>query len=149
MEIAVGTVIIKDGKILMVQEAQNSKHEQCYKQWCVPTGHLEKGEHIQAAAIREAKEETGYDIKLKNLLAVFSVTNYWPLLIYFIGEVISGKPKFDKNEILDVKWVSLDELNNYDLRLPLKVMNVLLDRVKNNELYPLDVIKELKGDWLK
>ncbi|MCL1876809.1 NUDIX domain-containing protein [Candidatus Saccharibacteria bacterium] len=140
IRIVVGTVVIKDDKILMIQEAK----EKCYGQWNFPAGHLDEGEYIFDAAVREAKEETGYDIELKNLIQIFSTKDARPQFIMFSGKVVGGEIKFDSTEILDVKWIPLDELFDYDLRRPRQDIEILLERVKTGNVFPLDVVKELK-----
>jgi 8-oxo-dGTP pyrophosphatase MutT (NUDIX family) len=49
--------VIRDtyGRFLLVQE----RLEKVYGKWNMPAGHVEAGETIKAAAIRETKEETG------------------------------------------------------------------------------------------
>ena len=59
LAVIVGCVIEKDGKYLLVQEAQ----EKCYGKWNLPAGHLDPNETIIDAAKREAKEETGCDVE--------------------------------------------------------------------------------------
>lgn len=58
IDLAAGVVIIKDKKILLVQE--NGK-------WGLPKGGHESGEAIYETAKREAKEETGLDIEIEKL----------------------------------------------------------------------------------
>ena len=40
--------------------------------WGIPSGHIEIGETVSEAAIREIKEETNLDIRIKKLIGVYS-----------------------------------------------------------------------------
>ena len=66
MPIIVGGVLEKDGKYLLVQEAQ----EKCYGKWNLPAGHLDPNETIFEAAKREIKEESGLDVKLTGVCQI-------------------------------------------------------------------------------
>ena len=60
--VIVGGVIQKDGKFLLVQEAQ----EKCRGKWNIPAGQLDPNETIFDGAKREIKEETGCNVELTN-----------------------------------------------------------------------------------
>ena len=66
MEIIVGTITMKENKILMVKEAK----EECYGKWSLPARHLEKNETIFEGAERETLEETGCKVELKKALPI-------------------------------------------------------------------------------
>lgn len=110
MKIIVGGIIEKDNKILMVKEAK----KKCYGKWNVPAGHLEDGETIFEGAIREIFEETGCKVRLKNMLPIMSgeLENTIFMIITFTTELLEEKTSFNKEEILDVKWISKEELEN-------------------------------------
>ena len=101
MQIIVGGIIEKEGKILMVQEAKKI----CYGKWSFPAGHLEDGETIFDGAIREIHEETGCKVKLTKLLPIINrkLNNEMFIMIIFAAELLEEKIKFEPKEILDVK----------------------------------------------
>lgn len=144
MDIVAGCVIKKDNKILMVQEA----NEKYYGQWNFPAGHVDEGESIMEGAIREVKEETGCDVKLTGLLPIKTVyQNDIPtLIVEFTAEIINEDIKFDKNEILDVKWIDIEDIKNMDentLRA-LDTNKATFQDFINNKIYPLDIFDTKK-----
>ena len=98
----------KDNKILMVQENKDG----IKGKWGMPAGKLEDNETILECAIRETKEETNINIGVKGLIRIDQSTSSIGQLIilYFLGEYISGDIKFDGKEISDVKWMSEKEI---------------------------------------
>ncbi len=62
----VAAVIERDGRFLMVEETtrEGTRINQ-------PAGHLEPGESLLAAAVREALEETAYDFAPESLLGIY------------------------------------------------------------------------------
>lgn len=139
--IIVSVVILKDNRILMVQEGK--KH--CYKQWNTPAGHLEYGENLIKSAIREVYEETGYRTRIIGLNGIYDYMSKLKnhcVRFNFIGEIIGGRLKFDGKEILDVKWFSIGELKkmgNNQLRTA-KVIRKIIKDIGSGKIYPVDLI---------
>ncbi len=100
-------LIKKDNKYLLVQESQ----PKAYGLWNLPAGHVDKGEKIRDAAIREAKEETGFDVKLINELAILHEESNNAVKHIFMAEIIDGELTMKPDEILDIKWLTYDEIN--------------------------------------
>ena len=68
--IAVDTIIEmvdRPGRPIVLIERRNPPHG-----WAIPGGFVDVGERLEAAALREAKEETSLDVTLKCLLGVYS-----------------------------------------------------------------------------
>ena len=142
-KVVVVGVCIKNNndEILMVQEAE----EKIRGLYNIPAGKLDFNESIFNGAIREAKEETGYDVKLDSILCIQYLENKNILKIIFNASIVSGNVCFDKDEIMDVRWISIDELERMtdkELR-SYKSNNSIINEVKNNKNYPLDLIENI------
>jgi 8-oxo-dGTP diphosphatase len=59
--------------------------------WALPGGFMDPGESIAAAARREAKEETGLDVELTELLGVYSDPRRDPRGIQTVSAVFIGR----------------------------------------------------------
>lgn len=143
MKVIVGGILRKENKILLVQEAQ----AKAYKQWNFPAGKLDDGETIFEGAVREIFEETGCKVKLTKVLPIISSKERNLVRITFLTEILEENIQFDTKEILDVKWIEIEEIKNKykdDLRGP-KMMLEIIRQVEENEVYPLEIIKELEN----
>ena len=107
-----GVVIIKDNKILLVQEKKPS----AYGLWNLPAGHLDKNETPEIAAIREGKEETGLDLELDEKIGTFPLTSKAQMHVYK-ANILNGEIMFDKNELLAVRWFTKEETKQLPLRI--------------------------------
>jgi ADP-ribose pyrophosphatase YjhB (NUDIX family) len=100
-------VIQKDDAFLLVQEATVKVHGK----WNWQQGKVEAGETPEAAAMREAKEESGYDTRIIRKLGVvldpFSGTSE---LHIFLGEITGGALKISEGEILQAAWRTVAEI---------------------------------------
>ncbi|WP_337034414.1 NUDIX hydrolase [Paenibacillus illinoisensis] len=103
--LVVSVSIIHEDKLLMIKENKATVRNT----WNFPSGRIEYHEDILEAARREAKEETGYDVKLTATTGIYnfmSSTNHQVILFHFIGEIIGGSLQLDKAEIIDSKWIA-------------------------------------------
>lgn len=106
--IIVGGIIEKDGKFLLVQEAQ----EKCRGKWNIPAGHLDPNETIFEGAKREVYEECGCEVELTGILQIGNkvLPNDVFVSVIFATKLIDENIKFDNSEILDVKWFTYEEI---------------------------------------
>lgn len=81
-------------------------------EWEIPAGGIEKGETPCEAGKREALEETGYSITEPELLYTYNPANGISNQVFNVikAKSISKVGTFDKNEVKDIKWVSLNEI---------------------------------------
>lgn len=108
-KIVAGCVIRRDdGKYLLVQEMQ----PKVYGLWNLPAGHVDKGEEIETAAVREVKEETGYDVELGDKIGIYHETIESPVRHAFTANITGGGLRIQPDEILDVAWFSFEEITN-------------------------------------
>ena len=112
--LTVDAIIVDDGKIVLIQRLNNP-----YKDyWALPGGFVEYGEKVEHAAIREAKEETGLNIKLNKLVGVYSDANRDPrghtVSVVYMASIVGGQLKSD-TDAKDVQYFEISELNKMDL----------------------------------
>lgn len=141
--IIVGGIIEKDGKFLLVQEAQ----EKCRGKWNIPAGHLDPKETIFEGAKREVYEECGCKVELTGVLEIGNKVlsdNTWVSII-FSTKLIDSNIKFDKNEILDVKWFTYEEILSMkeELRAYDWITNAIAAYVEKR-IINVDVVKVIK-----
>lgn len=143
MKVIVGGIIEKDGKILLVQEAQ----KRCYEKWNIPAGHLDFNETIMQGAIREIKEETGCDVELTGVVNISNrvLKDDIFITIIFSTKLINEDIKYDKNEILDVKWFEYDDIiKNMDSELrDLNFIKQPIINLKSNNIAPIEIVNIL------
>ena len=108
-KIDVRAAVIKDGKILLVQETTDN----C---WAMPGGWADVGDIPSEVASRECKEESGYDVKPVKVIGVFDANRLGGYLelfhafkIIFLCELVGGEARIS-DETLDVKFFDFNDL---------------------------------------
>ena len=105
-----GALIIREGKILCQRRTDNGK-------WGLIGGLVEMNETYAEAAIREAREETGLEIRLDAFLGIFHNHNMvWSngdaahvIAAMFTASIVSGEPRID-GESYELRFFGKDEI---------------------------------------
>lgn len=129
-EPTVGALIVgKDGRILLV------KSHKWMGKYSVPGGHIELGETMEKAVVREVREETGLDVEVVRLLLVqeaifpseFHDADNHFIFFDYLCRAQSEKPVLDQKEIQEYVWLDPKkaiemDLESYTRRLVLKFL---------------------------
>src|SRR5215471_7096270 len=87
-KIAVGTIITtSSGRLVLCRRAI----EPGYGKWVFPGGYVDRGEPLPVAAIREAREECGLDIRLDGLVNIYSYAGRAPVIVVYAATALSGQ----------------------------------------------------------
>ena len=137
----VSTVVVKDGKLLVVQEGKNNYGQ--LGTWNFPAGHVEPGEGLVEAAVREAKEESGYTVAIDGVLSVLLKNNDsgMSLIVFFLGRIADDSPVAREEGIQQVDFVSLEDLEKLDLCFPEDMLEPARRAVAGKS-YPPDIIMD-------
>lgn len=99
-------LLVENERCLVLEETD----EDGKKKFNLPGGHIEFGETPFAAAIREAKEETGFDVELTGLLTVQALT--WKksstAKYIFHGKRTGGEAQAEPGTVMH--WLSKQEI---------------------------------------
>ncbi len=110
--LTVDAIIIKDNSIVLIKR----KNDPFKDKWALPGGFVEYGETVENAVVREAKEETGLDVRIEKLLGVYSGPDRDPrghtVSVCFICRIVSGKLKSgtDSADVREFKFSELPDL---------------------------------------
>lgn len=117
------SVLIENGRLLVVKQWVTAT-----RGWSLPGGKLEPGETIEQCLIRETREETGLDIKLKELLYItdrFFGDEIDLVHMSFLVERTSEKsgafewyhddpnPTKSATKLREIKMIPVDKLTDY------------------------------------
>lgn len=141
--VTVAVVVENQGRFLLVEE-QAEASRIVYNQ---PAGHVEKGESLEQAAIRETLEETGWDVHLTGVVGLYVYpspldpdTTYYR--VCFAAESVHHHKDHKLDEgIIQAVWLTPEELaSSNKARSPL-VLRCIKD-YQAGKRYPLDLIYE-------
>jgi len=100
-KVAVGTIIqSQGGRIVLVRRAI----EPGYGKWVFPGGYVDRGEALTSAAMREAREECGLDVRLDALVNVYSYTGRAPVIVVYAATATGGTLCVDDESLEVLEW---------------------------------------------
>jgi 8-oxo-dGTP pyrophosphatase MutT (NUDIX family) len=111
-----------------------------------PAGHVEKNEKITDAALREALEETGWQVRLDHFLGLYTfiapangVTYY---RFCFAATALARITDELDDDIIAAHWLDLDDLKARQSQLRSPLVLQCIEDYRNGRRFPLDVIVE-------
>jgi ADP-ribose pyrophosphatase YjhB (NUDIX family) len=134
IEVRAAALMVKDGKVLLVN---HRKHGRSY--WVLPGGHVEFGETLEQALVREMKEELALDVAVGALVIVHDFITDDRHVVNNTFRVESQSSDFrvtPEHALKAARWVPLDELPSLDLLPPMaKALRSVIDSPSAATLY--------------
>jgi mutator protein MutT len=146
-----GIVLNEENKVFVALRSKQARIEP--GKWEFPGGELEFGENVEDALRREFFEEHDINIKIQELLQVYSFilkncSQQW-IGVHFLCKIISGQPTIkEPDKCEDWGWFQLSDVEKLTLTEPSsallqKYLNFLLEKGDDNIL-DSQIKKQLK-----
>lgn len=138
VEVTTLCLIYDEDRILLQNRVKKD-----WQGYTLPGGHVEAGESIVAATIREMKEETGLTVKHPQLCGIkqFPIEGGRYLVFLFRAKEFEGE--LVSSEEGEMKWIRRDELDKYPI---VKDLKELLQVMEREDLSEFQYVVE-DGKW--
>jgi 8-oxo-dGTP pyrophosphatase MutT (NUDIX family) len=143
--VTVAALVEQGGQFLLVEERDGARV--VYNQ---PAGHLEEGESLLEAVIRETREETARDFAPEALVGIYRYPSPGNGVTYlrfcFAGRCSEPRPgrRLDK-EILRTLWLDRESLLRQESRLRSPLVMRCIDDYLSGKRYSLALLSDLAG----
>ena len=104
--LGVNVAIIREEKVLLTRRRD-------FEVWCLPGGEVDNGETLAQAAVREAREEVGFEVHLDRLVGILSRPQWLSRgshVVIFAASVSSGELVIQPQEVLEARFFTREEL---------------------------------------
>jgi ADP-ribose pyrophosphatase YjhB (NUDIX family) len=88
-KVAAGTLFELEGRLVLLKRGI----EPGYGKWVFPGGFVDRGETVVEAAIRETREEANVEVRVRELVDVFSYSGSPIVVVVYAADVVSGQPR--------------------------------------------------------
>jgi mutator protein MutT len=114
--VGVGAVILDGTRVLLARRGRAPSAGK----WSIPGGLVDVGERLEDALLREIEEESGLRVRLLGLCGVIDrvvreqdAVRYHYVIIDYAAEPVGGRLQAG-SDAAEVRWVEVDELDQYD-----------------------------------
>ena len=139
--VTVAVVVEQDGRYLMVEEYDELSGGLVFNQ---PAGHVEPGEKLLAAALRETLEETRWEVELTGVVGISYATAVNGITYYrttFAAVPVREVPDAELDpDIRAVHWLSYEEIQANSAKMRSRLVLPTIEQHRKGHHYPLDFI---------
>ncbi len=121
--VVAGVILNTQGKILLIKRGV----EPCIGSWTLPSGFIEINEKPDECIIREIKEETNLDCRIKNLLGAYQQKGWRyksVIVLAYLLDILRGEPKAG-DDAVDIQYFSYEHLPD----IPFQSHRVIIEDV--------------------
>jgi 8-oxo-dGTP pyrophosphatase MutT (NUDIX family) len=142
IHLTVATVVAQNDRYLMVREFDSGKL--VVNQ---PAGHVEPGEDIIDAAIRETYEETGWHVDINGFIGIYTSTSPATSITYYRLAFAAEALSFDDQAVIDedideVVWLSSEKIRQNSDQLRSELVIDCLNDYEQGKIFPLDIFRK-------
>ena len=141
IHLTVATVVERNGEFLMVRETKDGV--QVLNQ---PAGHVEPGEDVIAAALRETLEETGWEVKITGFLGFSNAMSVVTGITYYRLVFTAEPVKFNQNAEIDsdidsAEWMTLEKIKDPSNTPRSEMVHQAVDDFMSGRVFPLEIFR--------
>ena len=142
IHLTVATIVFRQDQYLMVKEIDSGKL--VINQ---PAGHVEPGEDIIDAAIRETYEETGWHVDINGFIGIYSSTSPATGITYYRLAFTAKPLSLDEQAVIDadiqeVVWLSAEKIRQNNNQLRSELVVDCLDDYEQGKIFSLDIFRK-------
>ncbi len=145
-DVTVAAVCRQHGRFLIVEE-QVTSGALVFNQ---PAGHLETGESLVEACVRETLEETGWHFAPRGIVGIYQWQHPYKqryfVRVAFAGDCLRHDPDLPLDEgIVRVLWMTPQELDEHSDLLRSPMVLKCIEDFLSGACYPLDIVQYVDG----
>lgn len=113
--VVIGVIVNEKQEIFFTK--RNDPGSPYHEKWELPGGKIEHGERPTDTLTREIKEETGFEVKIEQLLPIETAMHAFDLqviMIPYLCSIVSGEFSAEDQKTLDGKFMSIKDMADHD-----------------------------------